>query len=70
MERSIAYVVSMLAILKLNGAVVPLPPSYPEARLREILAFAALDAVVDDAATPLTRRLSSRIVPFEAASQK
>ena len=68
MERSIAYVISVLAILKLNGAVVPLPPSYPEARLGDILAFAELDAVVDDATTPLPPSLSSRIVPFEEAS--
>ena len=70
MERSIAYVTSVLAILKLNGAVVPLPPSYPEARLGEILAFARLDAVVDDAATPLPPSLNSRIVPFEEASSE
>ena len=69
MERSIAYVISVLAIMKLNGAVVPLPPSYPEARLKEILAFAELDAVVDDATTPLPLS-TSRIVPFEEASSE
>ncbi|MFI5231158.1 MAG: AMP-binding protein [Gemmatimonadales bacterium] len=68
MERSIGYVVSVLAILKLKGAVVPLPPSYPEARRREILSFAALDAVVDDAATPLDPSLGGTIVRFDAAS--
>jgi acyl-CoA synthetase (AMP-forming)/AMP-acid ligase II len=68
MERSIGYVISVLAILKLNSAVVPLPPSYPETRLREILSFAELDAVVDDAATPLSPSLGSRIIPFEEAS--
>lgn len=67
MERSISYVMSVLATLKLNGAVVPLPPTYPEARLREILAFAALDAIVDDATTPLGPALSDRIVHVEAA---
>ena len=46
MDRSIGYVAAMLGILKANAAVVPLPPSYPEARLREILAFARLDAVI------------------------
>ncbi len=64
MERSIAYVVSVLAILQSNSAVVPLPPSYPEGRLRDILSFAALDAVIDDADTPLSPLLSNRIIHF------
>jgi amino acid adenylation domain-containing protein len=68
MERSISYVISLLAILKLNSAVVPIPPSYPEVRLREILSFAGLDAIVDDAATPLSPSLSTRIVRFDEAS--
>jgi amino acid adenylation domain-containing protein len=70
MERSIAYVISVLAILKLNGAVVPLPPAYPEARLHEILSFAALDAVIDSATSPLgpsLRSLTARIIRFEDA---
>lgn len=53
MERSINYVVSVLAILKANSAVVPLPPSYPESRLREIVSFAALDAVIEGGQAPL-----------------
>ncbi len=53
LERSIDYVVSLLAVLKSNGSAVPLPPSYPETRLRDILSFAALDAVIDHADTPL-----------------
>jgi amino acid adenylation domain-containing protein len=48
MERSIHYVIGVLGILKSNCAVVPLPPSYPDNRLRDILSFAALDAVIDD----------------------
>ena len=56
MERSIDYVVSLLAILKANAAVVPLPPSYPEGRLSAILSFAALDAVIDHDETPLSCR--------------
>lgn len=52
-ERSIDYVTSVLGVLKANCAVVPLPPSYPEARLRDVLSFAGLDAVVDDERTPL-----------------
>lgn len=66
MERSIGYVVSILAILKVNSAVVPLPPSYPDARLREILSFSALDAIIDGAATPLDPSMSDRIVRFDA----
>jgi amino acid adenylation domain-containing protein len=63
MERSIRFVVAMLGILKANCAVVPLPPSYPPARISEILAFAKLDAVVEDeAAVPV--RIVSRIVQY------
>ena len=47
MERSIDYVPSVLAVLKSNSAEVPLPPSYPEGRLRDILSFSRLDAVID-----------------------
>ena len=59
MDRSIDYVAAMLGILKANAAVVPLPPSYPEARLREILAFARLDAVIAGE-TPLLPRKTRR----------
>ncbi|MDE2149545.1 MAG: AMP-binding protein [Gammaproteobacteria bacterium] len=64
LERSPAYVAGVLAILKGNGAVVPLPPSFPESRLREILALAMLDAVVDDEKTPLASRLADRSIRF------
>ena len=47
MERSIDYVASVLAVLKCSSAAVPLPPSYPEGRLRDILSFSRLDAVID-----------------------
>ncbi len=46
LERSIEFVVATLGILKANAAVVPLPPTYPDGRLRDILAFARLDAVI------------------------
>jgi non-ribosomal peptide synthetase component F len=46
-ERSIEQVVAVLGVLKANCAVVPLPPSYPEHRLRQILDVAELAAVVD-----------------------
>jgi len=46
MERSIDWVTSILAILKVNAAVVPLPPGYPARRLSEILHHARLDRVL------------------------
>jgi amino acid adenylation domain-containing protein len=37
MERSVAMVVSLLAVLKAGGAYVPLDPAYPQERLRFML---------------------------------
>ncbi len=68
MERSINYVVSVLAILKSNSAVVPLPPSYPAGRLRDILSFSALDAVIDDEDTPLDPGLSRHVLHLSELS--
>lgn len=48
MERSFDYVASVLGILKANGAVLPMPPSYPHERLRGIASFARLDAIIED----------------------
>ncbi|WP_338874868.1 non-ribosomal peptide synthase/polyketide synthase [Mycetohabitans endofungorum] len=50
MQRSPAMVVGLLAILKAGGAYVPLDPAYPGARLAHILADAAPDIVLADAA--------------------
>jgi amino acid adenylation domain-containing protein len=61
-ERSIDYVIALMGILKSNCAVVPLPPSYPAARLREILDFADLDAVIDHVRTPLDPGWTRRVV--------
>jgi amino acid adenylation domain-containing protein len=60
-ERSIPFVVAVLGILKANGAVVPLPPSYPEARRREILAFSQLDAVIDGVDSRLAVGAATRV---------
>lgn len=68
MERSIGYVASVLAVLKSNSAAVPLPPSYPEGRLRDILSFSRLDVVLDDEATPLDPRLTGRILHLSQLS--
>jgi amino acid adenylation domain-containing protein len=46
MERSFDYVASVLGILKTNSAVVALPPSFPQQRLRQVLSLPNLDAVI------------------------
>ena len=38
LERSVEMVVSLLAVLKAGGAYVPIDPTYPEGRIRTILA--------------------------------
>ena len=60
LERSIEWVASALALLQAGAAVVPLPPAHPTARIREILAFADLDAVVESADWPLHPSLEAR----------
>ena len=65
LERSIAWVAAVLGILKTNAAVMPLPPTYPPGRLREIVSHAGLDAVLDDATTPLDRSLTVPILHLE-----
>jgi amino acid adenylation domain-containing protein len=52
-DRSPDYVACILGILKANAAVVPLPPSYPAERLKNILTFAGLDLVIDSRASPI-----------------
>jgi amino acid adenylation domain-containing protein len=56
MQRSIAWIVSVLAVLKAGGAYVPLDPAYPDERLRDMLldaepAIVLVDAVGGDALT-------------------
>ena len=65
-ERSIEYVVAALAILKANAAAVPLPPSYPVERLRAILDFAKLDAVVVGEASRIDESFGTRLIPAAA----
>ena len=48
-DRSLEYVIAVLGALKANCFVLPLPPSYPDARLREILSFVAPGALITDA---------------------
>lgn len=61
-DRSRDYVAAVLGVLKAGAAVVPLPPMYPFERLREILAFAGLAAVIDDAGSRLNTRLHPLIL--------
>ncbi|MEX4005581.1 AMP-binding protein, partial [Paraburkholderia sp. EG285A] len=48
--RSVAMVVGLLAILKAGGAYLPLDPAYPSARLHQMLADAAPQLLLADAA--------------------
>ena len=68
LERSIDSILATLAILDLGAAVVPLPPSYPEARRREILDFSGLDAVIDGPSTPIGALYRGPVFRAEAAS--
>lgn len=50
LERSPDYVACLLGVLQANAAVLPLPPSYPSARRREILAAARPQLLIDGGA--------------------
>ena len=50
MERSLAMVVGMLAILKAGAAYLPLDPDYPSARLAYLIADAKVDFVITETA--------------------
>ncbi|MGH7671039.1 MAG: AMP-binding protein [Gemmatimonadaceae bacterium] len=65
LERSVSWVIAVLGILKANAAVMPLPPSYPPGRLRGILTHAALDGLIDDAATPFDRSTTTRVLSLD-----
>lgn len=60
MERSMEWVKCVLAILKVNGAVVPLPPGYPPSRLGEILNHARLDGILEAGDSSLPPSLPGR----------
>lgn len=66
--RSCGYVASVLGVLKAGAAVVPLPPDYPAARVREIVAFANLAAVIDDDERPLAAFFHGPIVTLADAA--
>ena len=66
-ERSIDSVAAILGILKVDAAVVPLPPSWPTERVSEILQHGRFDAVVDTEATPLKTTADTRTLRLEHA---
>jgi amino acid adenylation domain-containing protein len=66
-ERSIGAVAALLGILKIDAAVVPLPPAWPDDRVAGILQHAGLDAVIDAAATPLAADPSTRTLRLDDA---
>jgi amino acid adenylation domain-containing protein len=52
-RRSGDQVAGLLGILEVGAAVVPLPPSDPQGRLRDVLAASDLDLLLDDGTAPL-----------------
>jgi amino acid adenylation domain-containing protein len=56
LDRSVEFVVSMLAVLRAGGAYMPLDPSYPETRIAFMLRDAGVRTVVTE--TSLRARLS------------
>ncbi|ATL66804.1 non-ribosomal peptide synthetase [Nocardia terpenica] len=58
-ERGVAAIVAIVAVLKAGGAYLPLDPAYPTDRLAGILADVAVPVVVTDSST-------SSVVPVSA----
>lgn len=52
LDRSVEFVVAVLAILKAGGCYVPLDPAYPAARLTAMLELAGARVVVSRGSTP------------------
>lgn len=48
LERTPDLIIALLAVLQAGAAYVPLDPSYPEVRLRQVAESAGLDALIDD----------------------
>ncbi|MBR1212271.1 non-ribosomal peptide synthetase [Bradyrhizobium sp. JYMT SZCCT0180] len=69
LERSIAMVVSLLAVLKAGGAYLPLDPAYPAERLRQIVDDAKPKLLIcDDAGRAALAGTACEIVDLEAAA--
>jgi amino acid adenylation domain-containing protein/non-ribosomal peptide synthase protein (TIGR01720 family) len=60
LERSLAALVSVLAVLKAGGAYVPIDPSYPAARIGRLIEGSRLSLLLTDAA-------GARALPRELA---
>ncbi len=68
LNRGIDYVVAMLGVLKSGGACVPLPPTYPAARLQNVADLANLECVLADTTTAATSPFrDARLVLVEDA---
>ncbi|MQA26813.1 MAG: amino acid adenylation domain-containing protein, partial [Micromonosporaceae bacterium] len=65
-ERSVELVVLLLGIVKAGAAYVPVDPSYPVERIKRMLADAAPDVVLRDAAEAVAEAGSCPTDPVEA----
>ena len=69
LERGLAMVVSLLAVLKAGGAYLPLDPAYPAERLRQIVDDAKPGLLIcDDAGRAALANTSCGIVDLEASA--
>ncbi|MBR1254338.1 amino acid adenylation domain-containing protein [Bradyrhizobium sp. AUGA SZCCT0240] len=69
LERGIAMIVSLLAVLKAGGAYLPLDPAYPAERLREIVDDAKPKLLIcDDAGRAALAGTACEIVDLEAGA--
>ncbi|MEH2503273.1 amino acid adenylation domain-containing protein [Bradyrhizobium sp. AZCC 1578] len=69
LERGIAMVVSLLAVLKAGGAYLPLDPAYPAERLRQIVEDASPGLlIVDDAGRAIFADAACKVVDLEASA--
>ncbi len=65
-ERSIDWAVAVLAILRTQATVLPLPPNHPPARLSAILADAGAQGVVHNESTPIGSELTRLPLDLDA----
>ena len=58
LDRSIEYVIAVIATLKVGGAYVPLPASYPESRLRYMIEDSGIDVLISESPNSSDLKLS------------
>ena len=69
LERGIAMVVSLLAVLKAGGAYLPLDPAYPAERLRQIVDDAKPGLLIaDNAGRAIFANATCKLVDLEASA--